>query len=175
MPGTTSRVKWTSSMRRMPPPGVFSVRMATSTGASSKPSADSILNDTPVRGATVGGWLGLSTGNGCDIAIGSFRVENRARKRGGSGLMYPAIFGRTYPLTNSSEVLAAAASDGYRGVQFNLLSAGACEPAQRTARRARRTGTRRRALHASPCSSSLRDIQHGPSRSGYPRLVSEGV
>lgn len=38
--------------------------------------------------------------------------------------MYPAIFGRTYPLTNSSEVLAAAAADGYRGVQFNLLSAG---------------------------------------------------
>ncbi len=38
--------------------------------------------------------------------------------------MYPAIFGRTYPLINSSEVLAAAASDGYLGVQFNLLSAG---------------------------------------------------
>jgi sugar phosphate isomerase/epimerase len=38
--------------------------------------------------------------------------------------MYPAIFGRTYSLTNSSDVLAAAAADGYRGVQFNLLSAG---------------------------------------------------
>ncbi len=38
--------------------------------------------------------------------------------------MYSAIFGRTYPPTNSSEVLPAAASDGYLGVQFNLLSAG---------------------------------------------------
>jgi sugar phosphate isomerase/epimerase len=38
--------------------------------------------------------------------------------------MYPAIFGRTYPVTNSSDVLAAAAADGFCGVQFNLLSAG---------------------------------------------------
>jgi sugar phosphate isomerase/epimerase len=38
--------------------------------------------------------------------------------------MYSAIFGRTYPLTNSSDVLAAAAADGFCGVQFNLLSAG---------------------------------------------------
>jgi sugar phosphate isomerase/epimerase len=38
--------------------------------------------------------------------------------------MYPAIFSRTYPLTNPSDVLAAVVRDGYRGVQFNLLSAG---------------------------------------------------
>jgi sugar phosphate isomerase/epimerase len=38
--------------------------------------------------------------------------------------MYPGIFGRTYAVTNAAGVLAAAASDGYRGVQFNLLSAG---------------------------------------------------
>ncbi len=38
--------------------------------------------------------------------------------------MYPAIFARTYPLTNAAEVFAAAAADGYRGVQFNLASAG---------------------------------------------------
>jgi sugar phosphate isomerase/epimerase len=38
--------------------------------------------------------------------------------------MYPAIFARTYPLTNAAAVFAAAAADGYRGVQFNLASAG---------------------------------------------------
>jgi sugar phosphate isomerase/epimerase len=38
--------------------------------------------------------------------------------------MYPAIFARTYPFTNAAEVFAAAAADGYRGVQFNLVSAG---------------------------------------------------
>jgi sugar phosphate isomerase/epimerase len=38
--------------------------------------------------------------------------------------MYPAIFARTYPSTNTAEVFAAAAADGYRGVQFNLASAG---------------------------------------------------
>jgi sugar phosphate isomerase/epimerase len=38
--------------------------------------------------------------------------------------MYPAIFARTYPFTNAAEVFAAAAADGYRGVQFNLASAG---------------------------------------------------
>src|SRR5689334_20785117 len=38
--------------------------------------------------------------------------------------MYSAIFSRTYPLTNASDVLAAVAADGYRGTQFNLLSAG---------------------------------------------------
>jgi sugar phosphate isomerase/epimerase len=38
--------------------------------------------------------------------------------------MYPAIFTRTYPFTNAEEVFAAAAADGYRGVQFNLISAG---------------------------------------------------
>jgi sugar phosphate isomerase/epimerase len=38
--------------------------------------------------------------------------------------MYPAIFARTYPSTNAPEVFAAAAADGYRGVQFNLISAG---------------------------------------------------
>jgi sugar phosphate isomerase/epimerase len=38
--------------------------------------------------------------------------------------VYPAIFGRTYPVMNSSDVFAAAAADGYCGVQFNLLSAG---------------------------------------------------
>ena len=38
--------------------------------------------------------------------------------------MYPAIFARTYPLTNPAAVFAAAAADGYRGVQFNLASAG---------------------------------------------------
>jgi sugar phosphate isomerase/epimerase len=38
--------------------------------------------------------------------------------------MYPAIFARTYPFTNAAEVFAAAAADGYRGVQFNLVCAG---------------------------------------------------
>jgi sugar phosphate isomerase/epimerase len=38
--------------------------------------------------------------------------------------MYPAIFSRTYPLTNPSDVLAAVVRDGYHAVQFNLLSAG---------------------------------------------------
>jgi sugar phosphate isomerase/epimerase len=38
--------------------------------------------------------------------------------------MYPAIFARTYPFTNAAEVFAAAVADGYRGVQFNLVSAG---------------------------------------------------
>lgn len=38
--------------------------------------------------------------------------------------MYPAVFTRTYPFTNVAEVFAAAAADGYRGVQFNLVSAG---------------------------------------------------
>jgi sugar phosphate isomerase/epimerase len=38
--------------------------------------------------------------------------------------MYPAIFARTYPFTNVAKVFAAAAADGYRGVQFNLVSAG---------------------------------------------------
>lgn len=38
--------------------------------------------------------------------------------------MYPAIFSRTYPLTNVSDVLSAVVRDGYHGVQFNLLSAG---------------------------------------------------
>jgi sugar phosphate isomerase/epimerase len=38
--------------------------------------------------------------------------------------MYPAIFSRTYPLTNTADVLAAVVRDGYHGVQFNLLSAG---------------------------------------------------
>jgi sugar phosphate isomerase/epimerase len=38
--------------------------------------------------------------------------------------MYPAIFSRTYPLTNPSDVFAAVVRDGYHGVQFNLLSAG---------------------------------------------------
>jgi sugar phosphate isomerase/epimerase len=38
--------------------------------------------------------------------------------------MYPAIFARTYPFIDAAEVFAAAAADGYRGVQFNLLSTG---------------------------------------------------
>jgi sugar phosphate isomerase/epimerase len=38
--------------------------------------------------------------------------------------MYPAIFGRTYPLTDAGAVMAAAAQDGFEGLQFNLLSAG---------------------------------------------------
>jgi sugar phosphate isomerase/epimerase len=38
--------------------------------------------------------------------------------------MYPAVFTRTYPFTNAAEVFAAAAADGYRGVQCNLVSAG---------------------------------------------------
>jgi sugar phosphate isomerase/epimerase len=38
--------------------------------------------------------------------------------------MYPAIFGRIYPSTNAAEVFAAAEADRYRGVQFNLVSAG---------------------------------------------------
>jgi sugar phosphate isomerase/epimerase len=38
--------------------------------------------------------------------------------------MYPAIFARTYPFANEGEVFAAVAADGYRGVQFNLISAG---------------------------------------------------
>jgi sugar phosphate isomerase/epimerase len=38
--------------------------------------------------------------------------------------MYPAIFARTYPFTNAAAVFAAAAADGYHGVQFNLASAG---------------------------------------------------
>jgi sugar phosphate isomerase/epimerase len=38
--------------------------------------------------------------------------------------VYPAIFTRTYPITNTADVLSAVAQDGYAGVQFNLLSAG---------------------------------------------------
>jgi sugar phosphate isomerase/epimerase len=38
--------------------------------------------------------------------------------------MYPAIFSRIYPITNVAGLFSAAARDGYRGVQFNLLSAG---------------------------------------------------
>jgi sugar phosphate isomerase/epimerase len=38
--------------------------------------------------------------------------------------MYPAVFGKTYPGTNASDVLDAAAADGFCGVQFNLVSAG---------------------------------------------------
>ena len=38
--------------------------------------------------------------------------------------MYPAIFARTYPFTDAAQVFAAAAADGYRGVQFNLVSTG---------------------------------------------------
>ncbi len=38
--------------------------------------------------------------------------------------MYPAVFARTYPSTDSSEVMAAVAADGYAGVQFNLQCAG---------------------------------------------------
>ena len=38
--------------------------------------------------------------------------------------MYPAIFTRTYPITNAEDVLSTVAKDGYAGVQFNLLSAG---------------------------------------------------
>ena len=38
--------------------------------------------------------------------------------------MYPAVFVRTYPITNAAGVLSAAASDGYKGVQFNLTCAG---------------------------------------------------
>jgi sugar phosphate isomerase/epimerase len=38
--------------------------------------------------------------------------------------MYPAVFARTYPITNAAGVLAAAAADGYKGVQFNLTCAG---------------------------------------------------
>jgi len=38
--------------------------------------------------------------------------------------MYPAIFTRTYPITNTAQVLSTVALDGYAGVQFNLLSAG---------------------------------------------------
>ncbi|WP_433972450.1 sugar phosphate isomerase/epimerase family protein [Tunturiibacter lichenicola] len=38
--------------------------------------------------------------------------------------MYPAIFTRTYPITNTADVLFAVTQDGYAGVQFNLLSAG---------------------------------------------------
>jgi sugar phosphate isomerase/epimerase len=37
--------------------------------------------------------------------------------------MYPAIFGKTYTRPTVSEVLAAAAEDGFSGVQFNLVSA----------------------------------------------------
>ena len=37
--------------------------------------------------------------------------------------MFPAIFAKTYPGT-TADVLAAAAADGYRGVQFNLQCAG---------------------------------------------------
>ena len=37
--------------------------------------------------------------------------------------MYPAIFGKTYATSISSEVFAAAAADGFAGVQFNLVSA----------------------------------------------------
>ena len=38
--------------------------------------------------------------------------------------MYSAVFARTYPATDSAQVLAAAALDGYQGVQFNLQCAG---------------------------------------------------
>ncbi len=38
--------------------------------------------------------------------------------------MYAAIFSRTYPVAEASAVIAAAAADGFQGVQFNLLSAG---------------------------------------------------
>src|ERR1700744_1003039 len=38
--------------------------------------------------------------------------------------MYPAVFGKTYPGTDASLVLDAAAADGFCGVQFNLASAG---------------------------------------------------
>jgi sugar phosphate isomerase/epimerase len=38
--------------------------------------------------------------------------------------MYPAVFGKTYSGTNASDVLDAAAADGFCGVQFNLASAG---------------------------------------------------
>jgi len=38
--------------------------------------------------------------------------------------MYPAIFSRTYPAKDVAEVFAAAAADGYKGVQANLSSAG---------------------------------------------------
>jgi sugar phosphate isomerase/epimerase len=38
--------------------------------------------------------------------------------------MYPAVFAKTYPGTNASEVLDAAAADRFHGVQFNLVSAG---------------------------------------------------
>ena len=38
--------------------------------------------------------------------------------------MYAAIFSRTYPASGAAAVLAAAAADGYAGVQFNLSCAG---------------------------------------------------
>jgi sugar phosphate isomerase/epimerase len=38
--------------------------------------------------------------------------------------MYPAIFARIYPFTSAAKVFAAVAADGFRGVQFNLISAG---------------------------------------------------
>jgi sugar phosphate isomerase/epimerase len=38
--------------------------------------------------------------------------------------MYPAVFGKIYPGTDASDVLDAAAADGFCGVQFNLASAG---------------------------------------------------
>lgn len=38
--------------------------------------------------------------------------------------MYAAIFSRTYPMKSVAEVFAAAATDGYEGVQANLSSAG---------------------------------------------------
>jgi sugar phosphate isomerase/epimerase len=38
--------------------------------------------------------------------------------------MYPAVFGKTYPGTDASHVLDAAAADGFCGVQFSLASAG---------------------------------------------------
>jgi sugar phosphate isomerase/epimerase len=38
--------------------------------------------------------------------------------------VYPAVFTRTYPGTNTADVLSAVASDGYAGVQFNLISSG---------------------------------------------------
>jgi sugar phosphate isomerase/epimerase len=38
--------------------------------------------------------------------------------------MYPAVFGKVYPGTEASDVLDAAAADGFCGVQFNLASAG---------------------------------------------------
>jgi len=38
--------------------------------------------------------------------------------------MFPAIFAKTYPGADAAQVLAAAAADGYRGVQFNLQCAG---------------------------------------------------